>query len=73
MIYSKSNSTARTSFQEISFRYTCPESGETISTSESALKLYCNIRGGANEENKVNFMFQVGLEEASDLGTAPWP
>ena len=40
-------------------RYTCTESGESYTTEEDATKLYCNIRGGANEENKVNFMYQV--------------
>jgi len=40
-------------------RYTCAESGESYTTEEEATKLYCNIRGGASEENKVNFMYQV--------------
>ena len=39
-------------------RYSCPESGECYTTEEDALKLYCNIRGGA-DENRVNFMYQV--------------
>lgn len=45
--------------------YTCPESGESLSTEEQAIKLYCSIRGGANEEVKVDFMAQglkLGLE-----------
>lgn len=37
----------------------CAESGESYMTEEEATKLYCNIRGGASEENKVNFMYQV--------------
>lgn len=49
---------------EIHYRctYNCPESGESYTTEETANKLYCNIRGGANENDKVNFMFQVGSE-----------
>ena len=47
---------------EIRYRctYSCPESGESYTTEEITNKLYCNIRGGANTTEKVNFMFQVG-------------
>lgn len=41
-------------------RYACAESGESYVTEEHAEKLFCNIRGGANEEVKVNFLSQVG-------------
>lgn len=40
--------------------YSCPESGESYVTDEHAEKLFCNIRGGANEDVKVNFLSQVG-------------
>ena len=39
--------------------YHCDESGETYTTDETANKLYCTIRGGANDDEKVNFMYQV--------------
>ena len=46
---------------EIRYRctYSCPESGESYTTEETANKLYCNIRGGAGEMEKVNFLYQV--------------
>lgn len=40
-------------------RFTCEESNESYQTEEEATILYCNIRGGSGEENKVNFMNQV--------------
>ena len=47
-------------------RYLCPESGESYVTDEHAEKLFCNIRGGANEEVKVNFLAQVGKASGAD-------
>ena len=44
----------------VNFSYSCEESGESYKTEEEANLLYCNIRGGTNEEDKVNFMSQVG-------------
>lgn len=46
---------------EIGYRctYHCSESGETYTTEETGNKLYCNIRGGVNDDEKVNFMYQV--------------
>ena len=49
-------------------RYSCPESGESYVTDEHAAKLFCNIRGGANEEVKVNFLSQVGSSERAREG-----
>ena len=39
--------------------YHCEESGESYVTDETTNKLYCTIRGGANDDEKVNFMYQV--------------
>lgn len=52
-------------------RYSCPESGESYVTDEHAEKLFCNIRGGANEDVKVNFLSQVGSSERGREGAEP--
>ena len=65
---------------QITYRcsYECPESGETLETEETSDTLYCNIRGGPNDEEKVNFMFQVGVSfpvfrrESSWVSRARW-
>ena len=46
----------------LTIRFTCEESHESYQTEEEATILYCNIRGGSGEENKVNFMNQVRIE-----------
>ena len=48
---------------QIRFQCTCVlwravTRSECYTTEEDALKLYCNIRGG-DDENRVNFMYQV--------------
>ena len=45
-------------WRAVTRRYSCAVSGECYTTEEDALKLYCNIRGG-DDENRVNFMYQV--------------
>ena len=39
-------------------RFTCEETGESYTTKEEANRMYCNIRGGSNED-KVNYLSQV--------------
>ena len=59
---------------QISYRcsYECPETGETLTTEETGDLLYCNIRGGPNDEEKVNFMFQVGVSSRMRPRGSSW-
>ena len=59
---------------QITYRcsYECPESGETLETEETGDTLYCNIRGGPNDEEKVNFMFQVGVSSSVFRRESSW-
>lgn len=59
---------------QIAYRcsYKCPESGETLTTEETGDILYCNIRGGASDEEKVNFMFQVGVSPTVSFREFNW-